>query len=181
MTDDRKATIINELNFWKKNKMLPVVYCDYLLALYTNGDEVVDDDKEIDEDKNSSSILGVGKLLLLILLVPFALIVTYTSYFPSYFQLGILLLFILYSFWQFKVWGLKQGLFYHLSFSIWLLLIFLTTTFLSNTYFYLPWITPCIIIMNFLFWFILGRKAELKYLLFASFFGILVTVLFFVL
>jgi hypothetical protein len=35
----RQAVIINEIKFWKQNKMLPDQYCDYLLALYTNGEE----------------------------------------------------------------------------------------------------------------------------------------------
>lgn len=180
MTEDRKATIINELNYWKKNKMLPTVYCDFLLALYTNGEEVVDG-KKVNSANNNLPILKIGQLFLLILLLPFALLVSYTSYFPSYIQFGILLLFIFYSFWQYKGSSLKKDFYYHLSFAIFLLLILLTTIFLSNTYVYFDWMTEFIIIMNFIFWFILGRKVELKYLPFASIFGILLVVLFFVL
>ncbi|NQD66245.1 hypothetical protein HP456_09980 [Bacillus haikouensis] len=35
----RQAVIINEIKFWKQNKMLPDQYCDYLMALYSNGEE----------------------------------------------------------------------------------------------------------------------------------------------
>ncbi|MGR3765061.1 hypothetical protein [Rossellomorea sp. NS-SX7] len=35
----RQAVIINEIKFWKQNNMLPDQYCDYLLALYTKGEE----------------------------------------------------------------------------------------------------------------------------------------------
>lgn len=179
MTEDRKGTIINELNYWKKNKMLPAVYCDYLLALYTNGEEVIDD-KEIKSIK--FSILKVVQLILLTLLLPFALLVIYTSYFPNYLQIATLLIFILYSFWHYKGLIVKQNLFYHLSLIIFLLLIFLTTIFLCNTYFYyLQWVTLFVMIMNFLVWIIIGSKMELKYLSVTSIFGILLVVLFFVL
>lgn len=177
MIEDRKATIITELNYWKKNKMLPAVYCDYLLALYTNGEEAVDE--EIKSENNGLSILKLSQLLLVIMLVPVAILVMYTSLFLGYIQLGVLSLFSLYSFWYYKALRQKQDPFYHVSFVVFLLLIFLSTIFLSDTYFYFYWVTPSIIIMNFVFWFIIGRKMGLKYLLIASIFGILSVVLFF--
>ena len=33
----RKEIIIHEINYWKKNRMLPEHYCDFLLNLYTEG------------------------------------------------------------------------------------------------------------------------------------------------
>ncbi|MGG3738891.1 hypothetical protein [Aeribacillus pallidus] len=39
MNEKRKEIIIKEIEFWKKNKMLPETYCDYLLALYREGSE----------------------------------------------------------------------------------------------------------------------------------------------
>ncbi|MCA1054866.1 hypothetical protein LCM10_07680 [Rossellomorea aquimaris] len=35
----RQAVIIDEIKFWKKHNMLPEHYCDYLLTLYTKGEE----------------------------------------------------------------------------------------------------------------------------------------------
>lgn len=175
MTEDRKATIISELHYWKKNKMLPAVYCDYLLALYSNGDEVIE--KEMKRGKNNVSIIQFSQLLLVIVLVPVAILVMYTSLFPGYIQVGVLLLFTLYSFWHYNALRQKQDFYYHLSFVIFLLLVFLTTILLSNTYFY-P-ITPYIMIMNFVIWFVIGRKMESIYLLIASTFGILLMVPFY--
>lgn len=34
----RKNVIINEIHFWKQHNMLPEHYCDYLIALYTEGE-----------------------------------------------------------------------------------------------------------------------------------------------
>lgn len=37
MDDQRKKIIVNEINYWKQNRMLPEHYCDFLLNLYTEG------------------------------------------------------------------------------------------------------------------------------------------------
>ena len=38
MSLQRKKIIMNEIAFWKKNKLLPEHYCDFLLALYAQGE-----------------------------------------------------------------------------------------------------------------------------------------------
>ncbi|PLT30982.1 hypothetical protein [Peribacillus deserti] len=38
MNETRRKIIINEVHYWKTNRMLPEHYCDYLLALYQGGD-----------------------------------------------------------------------------------------------------------------------------------------------
>ncbi|WP_277587195.1 hypothetical protein [Psychrobacillus antarcticus] len=38
MSLQRKQIIMNEIAFWKKNKLLPEHYCDFLLALYAQGE-----------------------------------------------------------------------------------------------------------------------------------------------
>lgn len=37
MSNERKKIIVNEITFWKKNKLLPEHYCDFLMTLYTEG------------------------------------------------------------------------------------------------------------------------------------------------
>ena len=133
MTEDRIRTIINELHYWKKNKMLPDVYCDYLIALYTKG-ETVSDDTELKSTYKRSSVFKTVNVFLLIMILPLALLIMYSTYFPSHIQAGILLLFIVYSFWQSRQLQSRQDFFYPLSFTIVLLLLFVTTIFLSNTY-----------------------------------------------
>ncbi|SNS59250.1 hypothetical protein SAMN05444672_101192 [Bacillus sp. OK838] len=38
MDEMRKKIIIQEINSWKESRMLPEQYCDYLLALYCQGE-----------------------------------------------------------------------------------------------------------------------------------------------
>lgn len=40
MANQRKKIIMNEILFWKQNKMLPEHYCDFLMTLYSEGEEV---------------------------------------------------------------------------------------------------------------------------------------------
>ena len=55
MDPTRKKIILNEINFWKQNNMLPEHYCDYLIALYSEGEnpeqlQIKDVKKLISED-----------------------------------------------------------------------------------------------------------------------------------
>ena len=38
MSKPRKQIILNEILFWKQNKLLPEHYCDFLATLYTEGE-----------------------------------------------------------------------------------------------------------------------------------------------
>lgn len=40
MSNQRKQIIINEITFWKQNKLLPEQYCDFLMTLYTEGQQL---------------------------------------------------------------------------------------------------------------------------------------------
>jgi len=40
MANSRKTIIMNEILFWKQNKLLPDQYCDFLMTLYSEGNEV---------------------------------------------------------------------------------------------------------------------------------------------
>ena len=51
MSNQRKQIILNEITFWKQNKLLPEHYCDFLMTLYTEGDQ--EDEKQIANAKHS--------------------------------------------------------------------------------------------------------------------------------
>ncbi|RFU61864.1 hypothetical protein [Bacillus sp. V59.32b] len=40
MDENRKKMIIQEIVYWKNSRLLPEQYCDFLLALYSEGEEV---------------------------------------------------------------------------------------------------------------------------------------------
>lgn len=37
MSNQKKQIIMNEITFWKQNKLLPEHYCDFLMTLYSEG------------------------------------------------------------------------------------------------------------------------------------------------
>ncbi|GAA0362701.1 hypothetical protein [Bacillus horti] len=43
--DQKTKVVIQEIKYWKKNKLLPEHYCDFLLALYTEGSENIPEEK----------------------------------------------------------------------------------------------------------------------------------------
>ena len=57
MNAHKKEIILNEIQFWKKNNLLPSHYCDFLLALYAGGDE----QNVENEGKLSDSLLAKEK------------------------------------------------------------------------------------------------------------------------
>ena len=78
MSNQRKQIIVNEIAFWKQNKMLPDHYCDFLTSLYTGGmaeqpDQTVDAKQSIlaKERKAITSkflifpLLAIGLLIVL--------------------------------------------------------------------------------------------------------------------
>ena len=41
MNPQRKRMIISEIKYWKENKLLPEHYCDFLITLYTQGENEI--------------------------------------------------------------------------------------------------------------------------------------------
>lgn len=39
MSNQKKQIIMNEIAFWKQNKLLPEHYCDFLMTLYSEGND----------------------------------------------------------------------------------------------------------------------------------------------
>lgn len=57
MSLQRKQIILNEIAFWKQNKLLPEHYCDFLTALYAQGE---DGESEVKE-KSTKAVLAKEK------------------------------------------------------------------------------------------------------------------------
>ncbi|MDM5211667.1 hypothetical protein QUF94_09460 [Peribacillus sp. NJ4] len=63
MDEMRKKIIIKEINSWKESRMLPEQYCNYLLALYRQGELPPSNSKNTGSDKKDIfSGLSIGAL-----------------------------------------------------------------------------------------------------------------------
>ncbi|WP_338470278.1 hypothetical protein R4Z10_15940 [Niallia sp. XMNu-256] len=56
MQENRKQLIINEIFYWKKSRLLPEHYCDFLLALYTKGEGLYQQMEKVKPQKFNGSL-----------------------------------------------------------------------------------------------------------------------------
>lgn len=75
MDQNRKKVILNEIMFWKQNKMLPEQYCNYLLALYSEGNEEQVKPKTRKLPLNSENLYNLLFLFIMIMMI----VITYIT------------------------------------------------------------------------------------------------------
>ena len=80
MPNNKKTIILNEVLFWKQNKLLPEHYCDFLMTLYSEGNET---ETEINHKKAVKAkeqrlkiILGISLSVLALILITLLLLMT---------------------------------------------------------------------------------------------------------
>ncbi|MFF5993761.1 hypothetical protein AAGS61_03250 [Lysinibacillus sp. KU-BSD001] len=80
MANQRKQIIINEITFWRKNKLLPEHYCDFLMTLYTGGnhesEELIGKAKQSVKGKEKQKRQWMLVLFPLLAIILFALLFT---------------------------------------------------------------------------------------------------------
>lgn len=166
MQQKRKSIIINEIMYWKKNKLLPEQYCDYLLALYTEGNQP----KENRKDGNGKKLYIVN--LLFLLLIPLSVFLLYFTELSIILQTAFAILFIFLGAALFFYFSKKTIILHIPIISSALLLLFLSvelvTTFLPNHS--LALYTD--LLVNCALWLLIGWKWRLVYLIIAGCLGI---------
>jgi len=170
MADDRTRIIVKEIKYWKEHKLLPQAQCDFLLALYTKGEEY---ESSTTIKKKKNTVYQYIQLILLVLLIPFSFLVVYFTQFNSILQLGILVLFISYAFWTFHFFRKKESNYIHISIIVLLFLLLVTTDYLTDMLHINQYVTIVFFVMNFIGWYILSRKLNYRYLMVSSFFAII--------
>jgi hypothetical protein len=88
MEEHRKKVIINEINYWKRNRMLPEHYCDFLLNLYTEGSS-----KSAPEAKNSKFPLSNILSVFLVGLLSLSVLLFYFTELSLILQIAVIILF----------------------------------------------------------------------------------------
>ncbi|KZN98805.1 hypothetical protein P4T04_00115 [Bacillus badius] len=106
MKDEKKQIILNEISFWKQNHMLPEQYCDYLLTLYTQGEELPENAAK----RISAKRLFAVSLFAALLLTGISLFVLYFTELSFPLQMTILAAFVV-SLTAFAIYFSKKGFF----------------------------------------------------------------------
>lgn len=80
MSNPRKQIILNEILFWKQNKLLPEQYCDFLMTLYSEGNEFENQEKishkKAVKAKEKQKIIIFNSFLLIVAIIIIGLLFT---------------------------------------------------------------------------------------------------------
>ncbi|TKC19940.1 hypothetical protein [Robertmurraya kyonggiensis] len=163
MDENRKKIIINEILYWKQNKMLPEQYCDYLLALYTEGNQPTEQGK-------SKAKLGKYNLLPL-LLIPVFVFLLYFTELSFDLQMGLSSIILLCGV-ALTVYFFKKGMAFQISLVISaLLLLLISVEWIVHFFPEGIIILYAVLIGNCLLWLLAGKKLKLMYFLLSGYVG----------
>ncbi|MRX71292.1 hypothetical protein GJU40_03785 [Bacillus lacus] len=172
MEQDRKHVIIQEILYWKENKLLPETYCNFLLALYTEGASAGGGEgvpaPAFHRRKRVFYFLMLGAL------IPLSLLVFYFNGLPTYLQISFV--FIFYLIGIFGIYYLRKTSLLHALTGIFFLLLLLGS--LHITTLFLPEINVySVLLVNVLIWTAAGIFKKLRYYLIVGTAGLLLTLL----
>lgn len=174
----RKAIIIGEIKYWKDNRLLPEAYCDYLLALYTKGEE--------EETTSKSSQSKKKNLLTLIFLVLNVLIAPGIAFFIIYAPIdlmatiGLLILALVMSlglsYIAWKHYRIEEN---------YIILVLLLNLLILSMIVINQWVTQSIIALGIIYlqliiWIFLGVKLKNNWLLIIGILAMIISIIAFI-
>ncbi|MCA0970055.1 hypothetical protein LCM20_05595 [Halobacillus litoralis] len=176
MIDERKQTIINEIQYWKKNKLLPSEYCDFLLALYTQGDGEEFKGKDKASRNKRRRVGAILMLAVILIMLPLSFLVIYFTEMDMIMQTGLLSTFVavalLYS-WRLRRSDSEK---FHLPLIVGLLIALLLSVAVVHQYLPNNWSVYGVLSAHCGLWALIGWRMKLPYLLISSSIGIIVMV-----
>ncbi|SDK54043.1 hypothetical protein [Sediminibacillus albus] len=158
MADDKKEIIIQEIISWKQSKLLPSKYCDFLLALYSQGEGI---------DEKVLPAINIKLLLLLfsnIMLLPLTYLVINFTEIGKGLQIFLVFIFFAGSFACYKYFSKVKFLKIPFSLIILLLISLLVSIYIIGFISRNIWIIAGMMYIQFVGWMLLGRKQKDKYL-----------------
>ncbi|WP_027407832.1 hypothetical protein [Anoxybacteroides tepidamans] len=169
MNGKRREIIVREIEYWKRSRLLPEQYCDYLLALYTEGD--------IPNSHSERLRTFAGKRIFLILLIcllfPSGILVIYFTELSFVLQMLFLSFFILICFIGGWAWR-KEAKLIHLPLVSGAFLLFLSSIRISDYYFpKMTFVSGITIFINCLLWLAIGIRFRFLYFTISGAIGIL--------
>lgn len=162
MVNRHTEIIVEEIKYWKEHKLLPKDKCDFLLALYTKGEQ---SQTERTNPLKHRPFQNIASLATLLCVIPLSFIITYLTGFDETLQIGIFLLFISFSFWTYNSFRKTNVLYQYFALLTSLIMTLYATVFVARMYTESMFIMKCVICMNFVFWLWIGWKTQLKYVL----------------
>lgn len=169
MEQKRKEIIINEIKYWKQTRLLPEQYCDFLLALYTEGNR---DDAEQTVKQVPTWAIRVTAMMIGIFL-PFALLVIYFTELSFVLQTLILSLFVIICFVAVRFLA-KNKMITHIALIVGALSLLLLSIRACEFYFLGNAVVLAITVMcNCFVWLFIGWRFSLVYFIISGVVGII--------
>lgn len=180
MTEDRKTIIIKEIQYWKDSHLLPSRYCDFLLALYTEGDLITSGEEpteKSDQDQiNISNVILIASNIFLLPITFLLLYFTELNYFRQ-FIFSLLMLVVSIGFYIVSIKKFKLNIAY--AFIILLTVFFLLSVTLIHQTFNSLLITTIVAACQSLSWIGLGYRNKSKFLIILGSLGSIVSLLYY--
>ncbi|RCW65345.1 hypothetical protein [Saliterribacillus persicus] len=170
--ENKKDIIIDEIKHWKASKLLPEHYCDFLLALYTEGDV-----KEEKEKTSTPFHLILYFLNSLLLFGPFIVLLMNLSGVMSLISMSIA---ILLSYGTYKYIQTIPKLQHSFSYIIFLYTILLATVLYINTYLHNNLLLFLMVTLQATSWWFLAKKKNDKYVKLVAVITLLITLVIFI-
>ncbi|WP_238941738.1 YfhO family protein [Bacillus sp. REN10] len=172
--DDKQKIIIKEILVWKENHMLPEQYCDYLLSLYSQGEEW--DESSVQATKGNYFPLKSIFVSLSILIV--SLFVLYFTEMSFPLQTAILVFFVVVLL-TLGFYFSKKGLLYPMFYIVSAILLLVYSVELHDIIKgKVPFSLHLLLFMNCLLWWVAGKKLQLIYFTISAWLGLVVLVIF---
>ncbi len=172
MNETRKKIIIQEIKYWKENKLLPEQYCDFLLTLYSGGEERIESMK-----KKSKSSLHIP-LWIFTTIFFIILFVNYFTEIPIGMQITLTAIAII-IFGSLMMRYVKEALLFQLALVCLALFILMESVNLADFIFPKNYgILYIILLVQCGVWCMVGHKLKLLYFLIAGVIGALIIVYF---
>lgn len=173
---ERKKIIIDEIKHWKKSRLLPDHYCNFLLTLYSEGEEI----SEVTTRNNSSNQFK-QIIIMTIGLVFFGLsfLVIYFTDFSPILQTGLTVFFSIVMFGLASYVKRFSTRFIHLYILLGALVLFLATIHGVSAIF--PGQQMAIataVIITCIAWVVIGKKYKLNYLVISGIVGLIIVIYF---
>ncbi|MDQ0299735.1 hypothetical protein J2S78_002155 [Salibacterium salarium] len=183
MDEERKEVIINEIKYWKTNKMLPEHYCDFLLMLYTEGEEAekVESAATIETPSRDKKGVLLGMMLFAFISLGLTCIIIYFTSFSLLVQtLSHIFLSILVLTMAFYI-KRKDLILFHILICVGALILFLGSTTSVMNFKENNLLLSLTILLNCAVWLMAGFYWRLPYLKWGGAAGILLAILFYLL
>ncbi len=175
MAEERIETIIKEIQYWKKSHLLPREYCDFLLALYTQGDEEAGS-LEMEPrvaGKRLSAVLTGSTLFLL----PLSFLVIYFTEIDPLLQTGLLSTFAIFTFFYGRFLKKRNNFQFHIPVIVGFLILLLLSVSMFHTFYTNNKIIYLLLLANSLVWVGTGFRLKLYYLIAAGVIGLILTII----